>query len=91
MKAKRFETIEEFDWQKGSYFTSIAAGEKEPCIFAVLPCGHHVRTAGWQHELIEDETRITLSPSIFCRHSDNPRELGNCWHGYLRNGEFISV
>lgn len=82
MKTKKFETFEEFDFKPGSYV--LMDGKKD--ILMTLPCGHNFRPDGrWQIENADDENKITLNPSIFCS------PLVPCWHGYLRNGEFIDA
>lgn len=85
MKAKKFDTFEEFDFEPGSY---VLVGKDFKDVFMTLPCGHNFRPQGkWELKDIEDQNKITLSPSIFCKGSSgNP-----CWHGYLRNGEFIKA
>jgi len=79
MKAKKFNSFEEFDMQPGSYV--ILGNGKD--ILATLPCGHNFRPDGrWGMKDIEDENKITVTPSIFCS-SNVP-----CWHGWLTNGVF---
>lgn len=79
LKAKKFNSFEEFDFKPGSY---VIMGDNND-ILMTLPCGHNFRPDGkWQITDPQDETKITLNPSIFC----SPQVP--CWHGYLTNGEF---
>lgn len=86
MKVKKLPpSFATFDFEPGSYMI-LENGPED--IFMVLPCGDNFRPDGrWEVKYPEDENKITLSPSIFCKGaSQNP-----CWHGYLINGEFKSV
>jgi hypothetical protein len=58
-------------------------------IMAILPCGHFFYDfAGkWNYQNKQDETMITVTPSIFC-HGDGSKD---CWHGYLTKGEWKAV
>jgi hypothetical protein len=83
VKAKKFDSIDDFDFEPGSYCVM-----KDGMIFATLPCGENFMSDGrWTIENAEDETKITVSPSIFCGGASGR----NCWHGYLRNGEFVEA
>ncbi len=81
MKAKKFDTFEQCDMQPGSY---ALRDDSEHPIFITLPCGHNfVPDKRWQMQDLDDENKITISPTIFW----SPQVP--CWHGFLRNGEFI--
>ena len=49
----------------------------------ILPCLHAFRPDGrWEERDVDDQDKITLTPSIFCSPSVP------CWHGYLTKGVF---
>ncbi len=82
MKAKLIKGFHVFDQKPGDYaFSGIG-------IMLVMPCGHFFNDNEnkWNVQNREDETKVTLSPSLFC-HADDK----DCWHGFLRNGEFIDA
>jgi len=83
LKAKKFEQFSDMG-DLCDYCLEIGSdNQNHP--FIILPCGHFFFPDGrWQEHDIEDETKITLTPSIFC----SPQKP--CWHGYLTNGEFIT-
>jgi len=84
MKAKKFDSMDSFDFKPGSYCFVKAEGRLG--VFITLPCGHNFMPDNkWQLENPEDENKITVRPSIFCSPSKP------CWHGYLTNGEFKQV
>lgn len=67
----------------------ISDSKGERTLMIILPCGHIATLFGWNVTGIDTDTP-SATPSIFCRHSDDPSvKLGNCWHGYLTNGELI--
>lgn len=81
MKAKKCENFDKFDFEPGSY--CIMENGK---LFMTLPCGDNFMPDGrWEEKDINDPNKITLMPSIFC----SPKKP--CWHGYLKNGEFITA
>ena len=82
MKAKKM-NFDDFDYEPGSYcFTGNG-------LLITLPCGDNFMPQGkWEEKDVEDEEKITLSPSIFCHHHDDKRPD---WHGFLRNGDFIEA
>lgn len=83
MKAKKYTSFQEFDFAPGSY---VLIAEGEYPILMTLPCGHNFRPdKRWTMRDLDDETKISLSPSIWCSPSVP------CWHGYLTNGEFKRV
>ena len=55
-------------------------------LMIVLPCGHHSDIDGWDIKDI-DTDHPSATPSIFCYGTENKP----CWHGYLTNGELVSV
>lgn len=59
-------------------------------IIIILPCGHTASLQTWNVTGI-DTDNPSATPSIFCRHSDISGQLGNCWHGYLTNGNLEKV
>lgn len=84
MQAKKFKNYADLDGKPGSY--TIVEGSKGKTVFMYLPCGHGFCPDNqWQEKDIEDEAKITLTPSIFC----SPQVP--CWHGFLTNGEFINA
>ena len=64
-------------------------GSQGRTLMMILPCGHHATIDTWNITDI-DTDHPSATPSIFCRYS-NDGTLGNCWHGYLTNGELRSV
>lgn len=85
MKVKEFNSIDEYDWQVGSYV--VFKNEKAPLLIT-LPCGHRFRPDDkWTITHIDNPEKITILPSIFCYGSDNTP----CWHGYLVDGELKEV
>ena len=88
MKAKRL-SDDAIPTEIGEYTIVLCDGKPNPVI--ILPCGDRFMPQNkWDMTDIEDETKITLSPSIFCHHENRPGS-GNSWHGFLQNGEFVTV
>lgn len=88
MKAKLITTgFHVWDQKPGDYAIVDEDHPNIKGIMAILPCGHffYDSEGKWQYENKEDENKITVSPSIFC----SPQIP--CWHGFLRNGEFVEV
>jgi hypothetical protein len=81
MKVKKI-TFDEFDNEPGSYCIT------DNGLLITLPCGCNFMPQGkWEEKDSEDETKITLHSSILCRHHGERPD----WHGFLREGKFISV
>lgn len=84
MKAKK-QTFDTFDFQRGSYCITNNG------ILITLPCGDNFMPSflqgNWSIKHADDETKVTVTPSIHCKKKDGK----TCWHGWLRNGEFIDA
>ena len=81
MKAKKL-SHEDWNCKPGTYCLSSNG------LIMTLPCGDNFMPQGvWQEKNVDDENKITLTPSIFCHCKFNG---GQGWHGFLTNGEFIS-
>jgi len=86
IKAKKL-SIDYFPNNPGEY--NIVYFEGKENLLIVLPCGDRFMTQNrWGIQNIADEAKITVTPSILCHHHD---KLRPDWHGFLTNGEFISV
>jgi hypothetical protein len=87
IKAKKVDSFEKLLDKKiiGTY--TLREG-KEKRLVIVLPCGDlFIPDGNWEEKNVEDEDKITLSPSIFCGGgTDKP-----CWHGFLKEGKFITA
>lgn len=79
MKVRKIEKKDFNPWEesKGTYAISGKG------IMIILPCGDFFNDfeGKWKYTNIENQQKITLSPSIFC----SPEKP--CWHGFLTNGE----
>ncbi|MFA5724583.1 MAG: DUF6527 family protein [Candidatus Pacearchaeota archaeon] len=63
----------------------ITLGNGKTGLMIVLPCGHiGTVDSRWNITNIDTPTP-SATPSILCK------ENGGCWHGYLTNGELVSV
>jgi hypothetical protein len=85
LKAKKYNTMDEFfAAELGAYILEKAEGRLG--VLMTLPCGHRfMPDSKWTLANEADQDKITLSPSIQC----SPQVP--CWHGYLKNGEFINA
>ncbi len=86
MKVKKVANWEAIDYKDGKPTTAGQYCVERKGIFIILPCLHAFASDGrWQDTDIEDENKITLSPSILCMGQDGKA----CWHGYLTKGELV--
>ncbi len=87
IKAKKFNSFEEYDWEIGSYVITPAEGRLG--VLMTLPCGDRFMPDNkWQLTDMDDENKITLTPSIQCMGKIVDGKATNCWHGYLTEGQF---
>ena len=69
----------------------ILNSKNEQSLLIVLPCGHLAHIDTWTVTGIETDTP-SATPSIFCKGKEidtTGKRGGDCWHGYLTNGELL--
>lgn len=89
MRAVRTKDFKAQGCEPGNYCFTQA--EDRIGIFMTLPCGHNfLPDHKWQLTAKDDDNKISLTPSIQCSPATPKRPVA-CWHGYLTNGEFITV
>lgn len=62
--------------------------DNERTLMLILPCGHLATLQGWEITNIDTDTP-TAKPSIFCKGKPKGESSigGDCWHGFLTEGE----